>query len=326
MSTEPLAPPSETTALPGAAVTVLPADQEHWAGRSPVRGLLRAIRVKQWSKNVIVFVAPAAAGVLRHGGPALHALGAFGIFCIAASGTYLFNDALDVAADRLHPTKRTRPFASGALGIGLGVAVGALLVLASLTGAWLLAGWPLAVVMGAYVASTLSYSLWLKHQPVVELIMVAAGFVLRAIAGGVATHVPFSSWFLAVITFGALFVVTGKRAAEHSHLGEGRGLHRAVLADYTPTFLRSTLTLTASVMVTAYCLWGFDRYGLASRAGHEVIWIQLSVVPVIAGVLYVLWLFDAGHGGAPEELAMHDRFLQVAGVAWVLCFALGLYG
>jgi len=307
-------------------VTALPPDQAHWAGRSPVRGLLRAIRVKQWSKNVIVFVAPAAAGVLRHDGPALHALGAFGIFCVAASGTYLFNDALDVAADRLHPTKRTRPFASGALGIGLGVAVGALLVLASLTGAWLLAGWPLAVVMGAYVASTLSYSLWLKHQPVVELIMVAAGFVLRAIAGGVATHVPFSSWFLAVITFGALFVVTGKRAAEHSHLGEGRGLHRAVLADYTPTFLRSTLTLTASVMVTAYCLWGFDRYGLASRAGHEVIWIQLSVVPVIAGVLYVLWLFDAGHGGAPEELAMHDRFLQVAGVAWMLCFALGLYG
>lgn len=291
-----------------------------------MRGLLRAIRVKQWSKNVIVFVAPAAAGVLRDPGPALHALGAFGIFCLAASGTYLFNDALDVDADRLHPTKQRRPFASGALGIRLGLAVGGLLLAAALASAWLLAGWPLALVMAAYVASTLSYSLWCKHQPVVELIMVAAGFVLRAIAGGVATHVPLSSWFLAVITFGALFVVTGKRAAEHSHLGEGRGLHRAVLSQYTPTFLRSTLTLTASVMVTAYCLWAFDRYGLASRAGHEVIWIQLSVVPVIAGVLYVLWLFDAGHGGAPEELALHDHFLQVAGVAWVLCFALGLYG
>ena len=127
-------------------------------------------------------------------------------------------------------------------------------------------------------------------------------------------------------SFGALFVVTGKRLAEHRALGHDRARHRPVLARYTESFLNSTLILTAAVTVTAYCLWAFERTGLMSRAGHHFIWIQLTVVPVVVGLLLVLRLVDAGDGGAPEELVLHDRSLQVLAVLWAVLFSIGLYG
>jgi decaprenyl-phosphate phosphoribosyltransferase len=208
----------------------------------------------------------------------------------------------------------------------LAAAVGVALMAIAIVAAWFLAGWVFAAVVGAYAVISVAYSIWLKRVPVIELAAVASGFVLRAMAGGAATHVPLSSWFLVVTSFGALFVVTGKRAAEYTTLGEGRFEHRAVLAEYTPSFLQSTLTLTASVMVTAYCLWAFDRTGLQTRAGHHFVWIQLTVVPMILGVLYVLRLLDSGHGGAPEDLALHDHFVQGFGVVWLVLFSIGLYG
>jgi decaprenyl-phosphate phosphoribosyltransferase len=297
------------------------------APKQPLRSAVRALRPRQWTKNVLVFVAPAAAGVLFHRSVLLHSLGAFGIFCAAASGTYLLNDVLDVEADRLHPEKRHRPIASGSLSPAVALAMSAVLLAGSIALGWWLAGWELAVVIAAYVAISVSYSLWLKRVAVVELAAVAAGFVLRAIAGGVATHVPLSSWFLVVTSFGALFVVTGKRTAEFELLGPQRAEHRPALGDYTASFLKATLTLTATVTVTAYCLWAFERTGLADRAvGHHLVWIQLTVVPVVLGILHVLRLLDAGHGGAPEELALRDRLLQVLGLSWVALFLIGIYG
>ena len=293
---------------------------------SALRALVHAARPRQWSKNLLVFVAPAAAGMLRHRTGALDALAAFGIFCIAASGTYLLNDVADAEADRHHPHKRHRPIASGELSEGLAAGVGSVLVAGAVAASWILAGWVLALVIGAYVLISVSYTVRLKREPVIELAAVASGFVLRAIAGGVATHVPLSSWFLVVTSFGALFIVTGKRAAEHRLLGGQRATHRPVLAEYTASFLQSTLIMTASVTVTAYCLWAFERGGLAAHAGHHFVWIQLTVVPVIVGMLYVLRLLDAGRGGAPEELVIHDRLLQVLAVTWVVLFAIGLYG
>jgi len=291
-----------------------------------IRSLARAARPRQWIKNVLVFVAPAAAGVLHHETIALHALGAFGIFCAAASGVYLINDSFDAVADRGHPDKRHRPIATGTLSVRLAVIIGSALLALALAAAWLLAEWPLALVVAIYAAINAAYTLGLKREPVIELAAVASGFVLRAIAGGVATHVPLSNWFLVVTSFGALFVVAGKRSAEHHLLGDERAAHRAVLGAYTANFLQSTLTLTASVTVTAYCLWAFERAGLADHAGHHLIWIQLSVVPVIIGVLYVLRLLDAGRGGAPEDLVLGDRTLQVLGLAWAVLFAVGIYG
>ena len=287
--------------------------------------VVAALRPRQWTKNVLVFVAPATAQVLRHETTALRALGAFGIFCAAASGTYLLNDTIDADADRRHPEKRHRPVASGAISPRVAVVGGAGLMAAALAASWLLAGWALALVIGAYLLISLAYTLRLKREPVVELAAVASGFVLRGIAGGVATGVPLSSWFLVVTLFGALFVVTGKRAAEHLGLGEGRSLHRPVLALYTPSFLRSTLTMTATATATAYCLWAFERTGLASRAGHRFVWVELTVIPVVLGILYVLRLLDAGEGGSPEELVLHDHFLQVLALGWIVMMGIGLY-
>ncbi|MGH9082135.1 MAG: decaprenyl-phosphate phosphoribosyltransferase [Acidimicrobiales bacterium] len=285
---------------------------------------LRTARPKQWSKNVLVFVAPGAAGVLTHSGSGLRALAAFGIFCAAASGTYFVNDTVDAEADRSHPAKARRPIASGQLGRRSAVAVAVALFAVAVAGAWWLASWHLALVVGAYVAVNVGYSVRLKHVPVVELSAVASGFVLRAIAGGIATHVPLSSWFLVVTSFGALFLVVGKRAGEHHTLGDGRGAHRATLDLYSMQFLRSALTLSAAATVTTYCLWAFDRTGLARRGDH-LVWIELSVVPVIVGVLYVLRLLDAGQGSAPTEMALSDRTLQVLALAWVALVALGVY-
>ncbi len=290
------------------------------------RSLLRGARPLQWIKNILVFVAPAAAGVLHEPSKVLAAAGAFAAFCAAASGTYLVNDCLDAESDRNHPRKRNRPVASGKLSPRIAVTTGVTLMALAVTAGWLDAGWELALVIGAYVAVSVSYSLWLKHIAVIELAAVAAGFVLRAIAGGVATHVPLSNWFLVVTSFGALFMTVGKRTAEHHDLGELRAHHRDALGQYTTTFLRSALTMTATVTVTAYCLWALDRTGLVSRSGHRSALIGLTVVPVVIGVLYVLQLLDAGKGGAPETLVFHDRLLGVLGLAWLVLFTVGLYG
>jgi len=289
-----------------------------------LRVWLQLARPKQWAKNILVFVAPGAAGVLIHAGPALHALGAFGIFCAAASATYLVNDSVDADADRRHPSKRLRPVAAGLVSPAAAVSVAAALLGAALAGAALLAGWPLVVVVAVYGAVTVGYTLRLKHEPVLELTAVASGFVLRAIAGGVATHVPLSSWFLVVTSFSALFIVIGKRTAEHETLGADRGQHRSALDHYSPAFLRSALTLSAAGAVTTYCLWAFDKAGLARHGGH-LVWIELSVAPVVTGVLYVLRLLDAGRGGAPSELAFEDRTLQVLALVWTVLVGIGVY-
>jgi decaprenyl-phosphate phosphoribosyltransferase len=177
------------------------------------------------------------------------------------------------------------------------------------------------------LALTAAYSLWLKRQPVMELAVVALGFVLRAVAGGLVAHVYLSNWFLVFTSFAALFVVTGKRYAEHARLGETRGVHRSVLAEYTESFLRSTLTICASVTVATYCLWAFDRSGLlASRSGHQAVWVELTVVPLVLAVLHIFRLLDAGKGGEPERLALHDHVLQGYGLLWVALMVIGVYG
>lgn len=289
--------------------------------------LVRGSRPYQWPKNLLVFMAPAAAGVLHIPHQALVACGAFAVFCVAASGTYLLNDCLDVTSDRHHPLKGRRPVASGVLTVPTAATAGAALVAVALGSAWLVSGWPLALVVGSYVLVTVAYSLWLKRMPVIEMAVVATGFVLRAVAGGVATHVALSSWFLVVASFGALFVTAGKRLAEHVSLGDTRVAHRSVLKEYDTAYLRSTVTLTATVTVTAYCLWAFDRSnGLVLRAGPGATWIAITVVPVVVGVLVMLRLLFDGQGGAPEEIFLHNRVLQVLGVFWVALFAVGLYG
>jgi decaprenyl-phosphate phosphoribosyltransferase len=285
-------------------------------------------RPKQWLKNVLVFAAPGAAGVLLHRHQGLVALGAFGIFCLAASGTYFINDTLDAAADRLHPVKRHRAVASGVVPPGLAVGVGAGLVALAVGLAWLLAGTQLTVVVAVYAAIVTAYSLRLKHVPIVDLACVSSGFILRAIAGGVATQVPLTNWFIIVASFGSLLVVTGKRSAEHSSLGEDRAEHRKTLGAYPPSFLRSIRLIAAAVLITAYCQWALgitDRVSGALGRGHHPIWFELSIIPFVLAVLHLELRFETGHGAAPEDLATGDRTLQVLGLLWVALFAAGIY-
>jgi decaprenyl-phosphate phosphoribosyltransferase len=311
----------ELAPVPGAPVE---ATEVGSGGRtSLLAGLIRTARPRQWAKNVLVFAAPGAAGLLGHADPLLKTLGAFGIFCLAASGTYFMNDAIDSAADRLHPVKRHRPVAAGVVPIPVSVTVGVILMGAGIGLAYLLAGQPLATVMGVYVVINFAYSVWLKDEPVVDLAAVASGFVLRAIAGGVAVGVTLSNWFLIVASFGSLLMVAGKRHAEHLDLGDERADHRPTLGHYSLGFLRYVRSLASAVAITAYCIWAFDK---AASAGHGAIWFQLSIVPFVIAILRYALLMDAGEGGAPEELVLRNRPLQILGVVWIGLFAVGVYG
>jgi decaprenyl-phosphate phosphoribosyltransferase len=294
---------------------------------SLARSLVRLARPRQWVKNLLVFVAPGAAGVLLHWGVLWHTVAAFGIFCVAASGTYFLNDAIDAPADRHHPTKRSRPVAAGQVPVRVAVATGVgLLVVAVLLGL-ALAGWHLALVMGIYGLVNVAYSLGLKNEPILDLAAVSAGFVLRAVAGGVACHVVLSDWFLIVTSFGSLLIVTGKRSGEKQMLADRETDHtsvRATLGHYTPTFLRTVRTLSAAVTTTAYCLWAFGRAD-AIHPGRDPVWFQLTIIPFTIAMLHVMRLLDAGAGAAPEELALRDRRLQAYGLVWVALFATGIY-
>ncbi|MGH9017820.1 MAG: decaprenyl-phosphate phosphoribosyltransferase [Acidimicrobiales bacterium] len=288
--------------------------------------LWRTARPRQWTKNVLVFAAPGAAGVLSHGHDVVRALATFGLFCLMASGTYFVNDTLDAASDRHHPTKRLRPVAAGELSVPRALAAGVLSQMGAVALAYALAGWRLAVVFVVYTAISTTYSVRLKHVPVIELACVSSGFVVRAIAGGIATGVPLSDWFLIVASFGSLLVVAGKRSAEHGDLGADRAAHRTVLSAYPETFLRSVRLIAASVTLTAYCLWAFERARQVGDVAHpHPLWFELSIVPVVLAVLHLELRFESGHGGAPEELALSDRLLQGLGLVWVVLFAVGVY-
>jgi decaprenyl-phosphate phosphoribosyltransferase len=285
-------------------------------------GLLRTARPRHWVKNLLVFAAPGMAGLLTDPGAVALTAGAFAAFCLAASGTYFLNDAINVDADRLHPTKRRRPVATGAVGVRLAAVVGGALLIGAIALALLLVGWTLALVVAVYAGLQPLYSVWLRNVPVVDLVTVAAGFVLRAIAGAVAVDVPISHWFLVVTSFGSLLLVSGKRSAEHMDLGEQRARHRATLGDYSLGFLHHVRSVSASVAIGAYCLWAFERGAGAPAA----IWFQLSIIPFVLINLRYVQLLDAGRGGCPEHLVFEDRALQVLGLLWLTSVAVAIHG
>ncbi|MEZ5142132.1 MAG: decaprenyl-phosphate phosphoribosyltransferase [Acidimicrobiales bacterium] len=287
-------------------------------------GVLRAMRPQQWTKNVLVFAAPVAAGVLS---PSSDVAGktviAFVAFSLAASGTYLLNDVRDIDADRAHPTKRNRPIAAGVVPVPLAIVVG-LVLLASSIGVALLANRNLAVTIVAYLGLTITYILWLKFEAILDIVAVAAGFVLRALAGAAAASVPISEWFFIVASFGALLMVTGKRLGELHELGSGAGT-RKTLEVYTASFLRYLLAVSSGVVLVAYCLWAFESARNSASSDTSTIWFQLSIVPFVVAILRYAQLVDEGKGGEPETLVLHDRVLQVSGVAWAIIYGYGVY-
>jgi decaprenyl-phosphate phosphoribosyltransferase len=279
-----------------------------------LRALFRAMRQRQWVKNVLVVAGPLAAGKLTESGSLRAVLVAFVTFCLASAGVYLINDVIDRDADRLHPTKKSRPIASGEVGIPVAVSVGVALLLAAPLLAVLLGYGKLAFVLLAYTLLQLSYCFWLKHQAVIDLAVVSSGFLLRAIAGGVAAGVPLSMWFLLVAAFGSLFMVAGKRYSEVRLVGDGESATRRSLEEYSASYLRFVWSMSGSATIVFYSLWAFSL----DRTNEFL--PQLSIVPFVLGLLRYAVDIDRGDAGEPESIVLGDRALQAIGVLWLLAF------
>jgi len=280
--------------------------------------IVRTMRPRQWAKNVLVVAAALAAGVLGDGNNVAIIIGTFIAFTLVASAVYLFNDSRDVSEDRLHPTKRFRPVAAGELSVRAAV-VAAIVVAAAGLALGTAIDRGLGVTLAIYVFIQVAYAIWLKQQPVVDLTIVAAGFLLRAIAGGVAVDVPLSQWFLLVASFGSLFMVAGKRYSELRSLG-GSGDTRRTLEEYSESYLRFVWSLAAAVTVTAYSLWAFEIY-----KGSGLNWQAISIAPFVMGLLRYAVDIDRGLAGEPEEAVLRDRVLQLIAVSWLVVFAIGVY-
>ncbi|BAD55021.1 putative polyprenyltransferase [Nocardia farcinica IFM 10152] len=284
-------------------------------------GLIKAVRPRQWVKNVLVLAAPLAAGPETVSDLTVlsHVAIAFVVFCMAASGIYLVNDALDVEADRAHPTKRFRPIAAGVVPVNLAYALATVLLVGSVLVSFL-ASWNLAVVMAVYIGIQLAYCLGLKHQAVLDICIVSSGFLLRAVAGGAAADISLSQWFLLIMAFGSLFMAAGKRYAElQIALGTGAKIRKS-LEYYTPTYLRFIWTLAATAVVVFYGLWAFEQ-----DRDNDTTWFAISMIPFTIAILRYAVDVDGGEAGEPEEIALGDRVLQFLAIAWIGAVGVAVY-
>jgi decaprenyl-phosphate phosphoribosyltransferase len=266
--------------------------------------LLVAARPRQWIKNALVLAVPAAAGMLDEPEVLRDTGLAFVAFCLASAGTYLLNDLRDREADERHPIKRLRPIAAGEVSPGAAAATAVLALVAALAVA-AVAEIALAGVVAAYAALTTAYSIGIKHVPVFDIAVVASGFFLRAVAGGVAADIFISKWFLILSAGGSLFVVTAKRYAELRAGGAEADRSRKVLAEYSEDYLRAMLATTAGVIVVAYCIWAFE----APRGESPSAFTAASAVPFVLGIMRYGLLVDQGHGEEPELVLLGDRTL-----------------
>lgn len=286
-----------------------------------LRPILTELRPRQWAKNLLVVAAPAGAEVLTELSTWWRLTLAFAAFCAASSAIYIANDLADIEADRRHPTKCERPIAAGLVSIGTARAVAAGLIVLAFLLAVATTEWDFVAVLGLYVVTTLAYSAWLKHVAILDLVIVASGFLLRAIGGAVVVDVVISSWFLIVTGFGSLFVVTGKRLAELEEMGEEAATVRPTLDHYTVPFLRFVLGVACTATAVAYCIFSFDK---AETAGAGAVWFQLSAIPVVTALLRYALAVEVGEGATPEDLFLRDRVLQLMGAIWIILFGVGL--
>ena len=277
-----------------------------------MRQLLTAMRPRQWVKNSLVVIAPLAAGTLLQADIAGQVVVAFAMFSLASSATYLLNDVIDRDRDADHPVKRDRPVASGLLTVPQAVAASALLSTVAIGGALSLVNPEFTAVIATYLIATTLYSLRLKHEALYDVGLIAAGFLLRALAGGVATGTPLSAWFLVTSTAGALFVAAGKRASELDAIPDIDAPTRPSLKNYTPGYLRFLWTATGTTTITALVVWSLEVAVGSARPGLA----QASVAPLTLAILRYAWWVDRGEAEAPEEVLRHDRGLILLGSVW----------
>ena len=284
-----------------------------------LRALLKTMRPRQWTKNAFIFGAIVFDGKLFQLTDFLRTLAGFGLFCLMSSTVYIFNDLMDVKADRVHPTKKNRPIASGKLPVGLAVAVGGALIFVTL-GLGVLLAWQFALVLLAYFVLMMAYSKWLKHIPILDVFILATGFVLRVHAGTTLIHVQrFSPWLYVVMTLLALYLGFGKRRAELVLLANDASSHRKVLDGYSIPLLDQYIIIVSGTTVVAYSLYTFFR----PDAPLDLMLTIPFVVYAIFRYLYVIQIKQAG--GEPEEILLKDRPLQISILLWGLMVLITFY-
>lgn len=293
--------------------------------------LLRAMRPKQWVKNVFVFAALAfsqerlwrfwAADV----GPRyiFLTLAGFVLFCAVAGGIYLINDLVDLEADRRHPKKRNRPLASGKLNTRLAVAASVLAVGGGLVAGFLLSLGFGVVLLAYFLIQGIAYSYWLKHLVILDIFVIAAGFVLRAVAGALLIAVPLTPWLLICMGLLALFMGIGKRRHELVLLEGGALEHRRILAEYSVQMLDQMLAIVTASVIMAYALFTFNAETVPSRP-YPVLMITIPFV-IYAIFRYLYLIYQKGLGGAPEDLVLKDAPLALSIVGWGLTVLLTLF-
>jgi len=282
--------------------------------------MLKTMRIRQWTKNVLVFFALVFDKQLFHLDALTRTIAGFFLFCLLSSAVYTFNDIMDIEADRQHPEKKDRPLPSGNLSIGYAWVAGIILVIIVLPLGYLLSP-SFAAVMLTYLVLILIYSRWLKHIPILDVMVIAAGFVLRVLAGvSLITIERFSPWLYVVTTLGALYLGFGKRRAELALLDSNANSHRRVLNGYSIPLLDQYILIVSSTTILAYSLYTFSAPNLP--ANHTM---MLTIPFVLYGVFRYLYLLQSKHaGGAPEDVLLSDRPLQITILLWGLAI-LGVF-
>lgn len=284
-----------------------------------LKALIRSLRPAQWLKNGFVLAPIVFSGRAGDGDAWLRSLLAVAAFCAASSATYLLNDVLDREADRQHPSKRTRPIASGELSVAAALAAAVLLAALAVAVAFVLGGW-FPHVLGGYLVLTVLYSALLKELVFIDVLVVAAGFVLRVVGGAAAIPVPVSRWLLLCAYLLALYLALGKRRAELALLGEGAGNHRVVLGHYTLPLVDQAISVVLGATVLAYTLYTVAPETVA-KVGSEGLMVTVPVV--LYGLLRYLYLLHRQElGGSPTRVLMLDRPLLSCVVVWLAVAAI----
>jgi len=284
--------------------------------------VVASLRPRQWMKNLFVFAGLIFSQNLLT--PLLWpAVAAFVIFCGLSGAIYLFNDVADVDKDRRHPLKRRRPIASGALPVRAALALGGALLIASLAGAFVLSG-RFGLVAVGYGGLLIAYSAWLKHVVILDVLVVAVGFVLRAVAGAVAVDVEISGWLLICTVLIALFLALGKRRHEYRTLRGEAAAHRPILAEYSEGFLDQMVAVVTASTVTAYALYTMSPETIAKF--HTRL-LPLTLPFVLYGIFrYLYLLYRREQGGNPSDLLLSDRALLVNTLLWIVALIVIIYG
>jgi 4-hydroxybenzoate polyprenyltransferase len=276
--------------------------------------LLKAMRLRQWTKNVFVFFGLIFDKQLFQVDAFLRTLEGFFLFCLISSAVYLINDIADIEADRQHPTKKLRPLASGKLPVGVAATAAVILAILSISLGYLLTP-VFALIVAIYFTINLLYSNWLKHVPILDVLIVSSGFVLRVGAGvALITVERFSPWLYMITILFSLYIGFGKRRAEMTLLSQGATSHRKVLDGYTIPLLDQYITIVSGMTIIAYSLYTFSAPNLPDSNS-----MMLTIPFVVYGIFRYLQLIHTGHAaGAPDEVALKDRPLQITVLLWGL--------